>query len=857
MKPVLSIKTPGGSMYFRHYMTLYAVSLALLVVIPQPASADSTTLYTTTSDFDGGDKSASPIWFANNGVDQPMYNFINQPQAVYSARHQKTYVAYFGGEAGDVFVTYYNHRTGLWKSEPHLLFSTAGLDGHKNPAIWPLSNGRIIVVGGAHDTGMQVWRTVGITGEIDTWEQMADADTLSTYPSLFEYPSGTLWLIYRSGSFNPVAYRKSTNSGQTWGPESNLIDMTPDGLYYGKWDIVGDRLYLPWTMYNGTTGLRNDIFACYLDLDTAHWFSLAGVDLGITIVRSEAVSDCLLVLHTTAIQTFATALDVAASEVFLFFQEATSPFDPADWFLRFARWDGVWSLPTNLTGIGASSSFADLSMTSTTNGEAFITTMGADIGCSGDCMYTGEMERWSWNGTAWSYIETILSQAKAGDTVNHPYYVWNGVQGLRIVFDQFISVPYIYGVVPRATGDQKLYAWGSNGFVGRSDLNDGLPGVSTTTDNQYIAAGGFTLSNPRNDPFTTNDTDAENWHWRFLQTEDGTNDCVYGTSSGVFAVNWTSGGGTGRRACGLRGQFGITGDFDVRLKVQLTDNELAGALTANLNIMDVPFLPICCVALAGWTTVDGIHMTRYFGDDNFIENGKITAGSGALLGSSTATTNNPEWYRITRVGSTWTTYYSANGAAWTQDETTTHITGKVYVSFGYFANSIFSGSTAMNFDNFDVLDGDIDSDGYRKTGAWRTPEFPSSHATGEIARNITVTYSASADGYIDSVAVVDADDGEVLWENTTDVVAGSSVFYDLGGYSIETDLIGHDFKVRVTLAGNGETSAIVTSVTLATARASSLVFLDDAINIFWLIFFACILAAIFATAWYVKEWRGV
>jgi len=856
MKPVLSMKTPGGSMHFRHSMTLYAVSLALLAVIPQPASADSTTLYTTTSDFDGGDKSASPIWFANNGVDQPMYNFINQPQAVYSAMHRKTYVAYFGEDDGygSVLVTYYDHRTELWVSSVNV-FSTADLDGHKNPAIWPMSNGKILLVGGSHDTGLQAWRTLTTNGEIASWEQLGDIDTLTTYPTLFEYPTGTMWAFYRSGSFNPVSYRKSTNFGTSWTAETTFINMAPDGLYYGKWDIIGNRLYFPWTMVlTANTSFRQDIYVCYLDLANGNTYALNGTLIGTGITsKAQANSYCRVVDQAGNNMNNMPSIDVlSASSIYMIYPEATPAYNATDWHLRFTRWNGTaWAAPDTIVDpIGASSSFSDLSMTSDTNGEAFVTTIGVPTGCSGDCDYTGDMERWSWNGTAWSFVETILSQAKAGDTVSHPYYVWNGRPEMRVVFDQFIYVP------SRKPGDQKLYAWGSNGFVGRSDLADGLPGVSTITDNKYVADGSFTLSNPRHEPFTTNDSDAENWHWRFLQTEDGNNDCVYGTSGGVFAVNWTSGGGTGRRACGLRGQFGITGDFDVRLKTQMTDANTGGSMFALLNVLDVPFIGISGTSQAA--TADGIQLQKFYGTFDLVRSHEITAGMSAQLGTDTTSASNPEWLRITRTGTSWETFVSTDGSSWTSDETTTGVAGKVYVSFGYAANSVFSGSSSLMFDQFDIATGTIDSDGYRKVGSWRTSEIPSSHATGEIARNITVTYSASVDGYIDSVAVVDADDGEVLWENTTDVTAGSSVFYDLGGdYSIETDLIGHDFKVRVTLAGNGETSAMVTSVTLATARASSLVFLDSAINIFWLIFFACTLAAIFATAWYVKEWRGV
>ena len=82
-------------MKFRTIIITSSLLLAILFVIPN-AKADSSVTWTTTSDFDSGNKyDPGIIWFADNGVDQPMYNFISQPQAIYSSEFDKTYVAYF------------------------------------------------------------------------------------------------------------------------------------------------------------------------------------------------------------------------------------------------------------------------------------------------------------------------------------------------------------------------------------------------------------------------------------------------------------------------------------------------------------------------------------------------------------------------------------------------------------------------------------------------------------------------------------------------------------------------------------------------------------------------------------------
>jgi len=100
--------------------------------------------------------------------------------------------------------------------------------------------------------------------------------------------------------------------------------------------------------------------------------------------------------------------------------------------------------------------------------------------------------------------------------------------------------------------------------------------------------------------------------------------------------------------------------------------------------------------------------------------------------------------------------------------------------------------------------------------------------------------------------------GAVLYENTTDVTSGSTVFYDLGtSYALQAALSGHDFHVRVSLAGDTFGTMSVSSVSLWTERSEALQFVDDAIDIMWLILFAMVLIAIVTAAWYVKRYRGV
>jgi hypothetical protein len=235
---------------------------------------------------------------------------------------------------------------------------------------------------------------------------------------------------------------------------------------------------------------------------------------------------------------------------------------------------------------------------------------------------------------------------------------------------------------------------------------------------------------------------------------------------------------------------------------------------------------------------------------------------GSLVLQGSATLNCVDvlcYYRIIHDQSSadYTFQTSFNGVSWTTHET---VASANQAKWFFILGAGGAGTTVdwtAEFDDW-ALVASV-ADGYRETASWDTTEITSAYAGGEVVRNITVAYSgASSSAYIDSVSVVDVDDGEVLYEDGTNIISGSSKFYDLGSaYATETALIGHDFVVRVTLASAGNSSILITAVSLTTVRPAALVFVDDVVNIFWLIFFACILAAIFATAWYVKEWRGV
>lgn len=847
-------------------VTAWTIAVSILFTLV-PAAAISnpvTVVFTTTADYDSGDKNdPGPLNFLGDGVDQTQISYITEPQGIYSSLHDKTYISYFCGvtqiQAG-LCVTYFNHGTQAWKASPVLLpGATLGdLDSHRNPAILPLANGRVVAAGGVHDNNMRFWRTTTTNGEIDSWEELTNPDTgPDTYPKLIEYPTGTLWLFYRSGGFDPISYRKSTNSGTTWTAETLLIQMSPDGIYSGGVIQVGSVLYWPWTMVHvPTTTERRHAFLCKFNMATGTWASLTGTSLGASITRAEAFSDCQAIDsgdtgETDPINNQPQIDVISASSIYMLYPQAESPYDPEDWHLNFTHWDGAsWSLPVDFgVQTGESSSYFDLDMASDDSGIAIITTIGINTGCTGDCLFTGNLEKWNWDGTDWLPDDTnFLTQTKAGETTNTPSFIKNGKPELRAVMGHFINVAGFDFGTPRKTGDQHLFAWGDGGFLHGSG-DDGFFGVETITDNKYVTDGSFTLANPKNLKWNEAETDPENWNWRYMQTQDGQGDCSRTASGGVLNFTWTSGGGTGRRACGVKSTFQVEGDFDIRIKAQVTDAQEGGGNSGPLfKVFTTPLDDL------EWSQtydhISGMIIRKIDGaiQARMADGGAQIADSGFIgdVGSGLYTVH----LRITRTGDDWTAYRSADGSSWTQILAATGTdTGQEVIIYAAFrANSVFAGTMSTTFDDFDVVTGTLGSDSFRQEGTWTSAL---EDQEGVITpQSINLTYSGvSSTRFIDSVRLVSAS-GAVLFEDETDITSGTFKSIPVP----QSNRLRTDWSVEVDLVGDGSGSATVSEIAILTNE-----FRTTAERAFtfggWILLFIFLVAIFLIIGWLVKRRR--
>lgn len=785
-------------------VALILLSVVALLSAPR-IEAESTTSYTSTADFDGGVKVVPGAeYFTENGVDQPFYSPISQPSAIYALG--KTYVVYQGDVNFAPYIVAYDHAVGTWSTPIRVSGNNpvAG-DGHGAPSMLLDSQGRFHVFFGAHNNALQYSRS-SFSYNVAVWTAETSPVAIATYPTAVEY-QGAIWLFYRGGSLDWF-YKKSTDWGNTWGAETTWITLPGnDGPYVYTKSALSNRLYFTWTKHIDASNSRKHVYACYMDLDTGDNFSMSGgTNLGASIDATEGDASCRLRNSGAQIVWNTIMRPRATNDVYLFYNEGN--LTAGTWYTNFTRWDGSsWTSTQSLFTTDTANQYGDLIVTSATDAEALLVRSGF-LQLTGGDDYSGDIERWTWNGSTWTSAGFVLQQKRSGRPVSHATPVRGGQSDLRFVFDQFGSNEGQYNL--------KLYGWGSGGLIG-SALPSDTRGVQTETDNPSIAAGAFELANAKRDSFAFTVADADTRFWNFLQGGDATGQaCTKSFTGSVFSIYW-EGSDTGRRSCMVRGNFGITGDFDVRVRFDITDGTSTPATFRQA---------LCVYDQMGWCAraID----TNNLGDDGvaieyidpavspppagIFRSYSVTAGSVAQIGTDTDATCDPCYLRIARSTATFTTYFSTDGSSWTTDESIVKagLTGTVYVHFGAYANGVASGSVASEFDDWQLAAGAIDSDGWRTSGSWRTPQL-----TVGYPINVTVTYSGvSVSRYVDRVAII-GPDGVVLQSDGTDRTSGTSA---TSTFTWQEEMRS-GWSVDILLAGDGSGSPSATQVDVETAAA--------------------------------------
>jgi hypothetical protein len=375
------------------------------------------------------------------GEAQPL-NGGSSPAAYYY--NGVTYVTWQGANLG-IYVASYTYSTGTWSAPVFVAPNPLTNDDHGAPAITVDNNGYIHIMYGAHNSAQKYVKSTN-PGDISAWTAMPDpvsATRGATYPQLLKDSSGYLHLIYRSARVGDPTYNDfvedivtSTDGGATWSAPQDVINIhsgSGDQAVYllgggAEYESATNRIHLTWVRYNATSGYRENLYYAYLNLNDNKMYSISGVNLGSTINQTEADAHCRIVHSGTNRQTdFARVrVDPTGNPYIIYLASVcTSSYPTVSCSLNeynFTRWTGSsWTAPITITTTGAgSSSGNEFFIHSSTNIEAYF------IGS------TGSVQEWSWDGTTWSEVLTVLAQPSIYG-LDFPMEVVNGVD-FKIVF---------------------------------------------------------------------------------------------------------------------------------------------------------------------------------------------------------------------------------------------------------------------------------------------------------------------------------------------------------------------------------------------------------------------------------------
>ena len=327
----------------------------------------------------------------------------------------------------------------------------------------------------------------------------------------------------------------------------------------------------------------------------------------------------------------------------------------------------------------------------------------------------------------------------------------------------------------------------------KTPLTDGNLGIETNTDNLGITVNSFELGSGKGDSFTTADADADTVKWNLhssLIDVCATNTRVI--ASGVLnedlecAVAGTS---------GVYGTTSITGDWDVRIKLDKTVD--TGTTNQWLFSMYSATDSFC-----SGVTEDGV---LYAIVDADLQAYTCINSVFSQIGTNSAIPSDPMWFRMTRATNTFTWYHSTDGSAWVQDEQTTSasIPNPLIPYIALFSNDLAE-PTGGDWDDFHVAAGTLSSGAYRSTGIWTSAN---QIETGERFRHINITYSGvSVTNYITAVSLLNQA-GSTVFVDNTDRTSGTSF-----SYTLPDVLIVGTWNVRLNLTGGGAGTGNVDSV---------------------------------------------
>jgi len=374
----------------------------------------------------------------------------------------------------------------------------------------------------------------------------------------------------------------------------------------------------------------------------------------------------------------------------------------------------------------------------------------------------------------------------------------------RYIIAIFVAIALLSLPVVSAQGETLGKLWTSTGDfdTGTYTTSLGNREVNSNTCNPGIPTGQMELDSMKGDSFCIADADAETFKWD-AQHVTVSGSCSGGTrviAAGKLLLNMSADSGT----CldGVVSKAELFGDFQVIVKFTETGTE--GAHRILLSDEQT-------ISHSG-AGVDGIIYHKSI-LDNALQAYTVTAGVPSQCGTNTVGPLVVTWFRITRIGTTWTWYYGDDGIAWTQDEQCTKsITEGIWVSllFTVTVPTTTSGIEADEYRHDASFVGTCENTpcnvAFRSDGEWTSSVYtvPVNKTITSVQLNHTglnATYAIDRIEFLNNSILRDAYDTDIITGATTIITLNASRFN-------ESDT----FQIKIFLKGDGYGTPMITAV---------------------------------------------
>lgn len=351
--------------------------------------------------------------------------------------NNRTYIV-FGSSTttSGIFITYYDHVTGLVGTRVKIANQPVVGDPHCVPAITIDASGYLYVFYGMETSAFYMQRSTN-PEDITAWDA---AVTISAANEQYAQPfitQGTNLIVFYRHKVSDSPYIKSwgfntsTNWGTNWTGFTTVIQFSdPSNIYAVSAKGSDDSLHLAWANYYYVSATNNVYTNCYYAYSTnlgVNWMKRDGTDIVLPITESTAD----IVLNTGAEQDWVNdiVLDPANAPYILnLVGTRTSSVDNRGTYsFKFHKYDSGWTTTVITTGANHIDDRCAMRCIDASNFRAYLSIDGK-TGQDG-----GEVQEWSSTdgGGTWSELTDITSNSIWDH--NEPQTVINCASDLQVL----------------------------------------------------------------------------------------------------------------------------------------------------------------------------------------------------------------------------------------------------------------------------------------------------------------------------------------------------------------------------------------------------------------------------------------